>query len=82
MCRAKWKNEMERKKTLEWCKEKVAPEHERWCGGSLDGNLFPARVQCMDRNARNCNARGQSHGEDERTEHVALECEKYDRELR
>ena len=49
----KWKTEMERKKTLEWYKEKEALMYVRY-DGSLDGNLlFRARAQCMDVNARN-----------------------------
>ena len=50
---SKWKNEMGRKKTLEWYREKEAPKHERWYEGSLGGDLFRARAQCMDVNARN-----------------------------
>ena len=86
---SKWKNDMERKTTLEWYSEKKAPGYERWYDGSLGGDLlFRARAQCMDVNARNyrwsesrskvcqkCNS-----GEDETVVHVVLKCEKYVRE--
>ena len=51
---SKWKNEMERKKTLEWYREKEAPMYVKWYDGSLGGDLlFRARAQCMNVNARN-----------------------------
>ena len=88
---SKWKNEMERKKTLEWYREKEAPMYVKWYDGSLGGDLlFRARAQCMNVNARNYRW-SESHskvcqmcnmGEDETVEHVVLECEKYDRERR
>ena len=86
---SKWKNDMERKKTLEWFKEKEAPMYVRWYDGSLGGDLlFRARAQCMDVNTRNYRW-SESHskvcqmcdrGEDETVEHVLLECETYSRE--
>ena len=86
---SKWRNEMERKNTLEWYKEKDTPAYERWYDGSLGSDLlFRARAQCMDVNVRNY--RGSESGskvcqmcdmgEDETVEHVLLECDKYDRE--
>ena len=87
----KWKNEMERKTTLEWYRMKEAPKYERWYDGTLGGDLlFRARVQCMDVNARTYRW-SESHskecqmcdmGVDETVEHVVLECEKYERERR
>ena len=61
--------------------------YERWYDGSLGGDLFRARAQCMDVNARNyrwLESRSKvcqmcDMGEDETIEHVALECEKHDR---
>ena len=51
---SKWKIEIERKKTLEWFREKEAPMYVKWYDGSLNGDLlFRPRVQCMDVNARN-----------------------------
>ncbi|XP_063877492.1 uncharacterized protein LOC135109778 [Scylla paramamosain] len=84
-----WKNEMERKKTLEWYKEKEAPRYERWYDGSLGGDLlFRARAQCMDVNARSyrwSESRSKvcqmcDMGEDETVEHVVLECVQYARD--
>ena len=46
----KWKTEMERKKTLEWYREKETPMYVRWYDGRLGGDLFRARAQCMDVN--------------------------------
>ncbi|MPC69098.1 hypothetical protein E2C01_063313 [Portunus trituberculatus] len=43
---------MERKTTLELYKVKEAPMYERWYDGSLGGDLFRARAQCMDVKAR------------------------------
>ena len=86
---SKWKNDMERKTTLEWYREKKVPGYERWYDGSLGGDLlFRARAQCMDVNARNyrwSESRSKvcemcEMGEDETVVHVVLECEKYDRE--
>ena len=37
---SKWKTEMERKKTLEWYREKEAPMYVKWYDGSLGGDLF------------------------------------------
>ena len=85
----KWRNEMEKKKTLEWYKEKKVPSYESLYDGSLGSDLlFQARTQCMDVNARNYrwSESGSKEcqmcdmGEDETVEHVILECEKYDRE--
>ncbi len=85
----KWKNEMGRKSTLEWYKEKAAPMYERWYDGSLGGDLlFRARAQCMDVNARSyrwSESRSKvcqmcDMGEDETVEHVVLECAKYARD--
>ena len=85
----KWRNEMERKKTLEWYREKKAPKYVKWCDGSLGGDLlFQARTQCMDVNERNYRWSESGSkvcqmcdmGEDETVEHVMLECGKYDRE--
>ena len=85
----KWKNEMERKQTLEWYREKEEPKYEKCYDGSLGGDLlFQARAQCMDVNARNYRwSESQSKvcqmcdmGEDETVEHVVLECERYNRE--
>ena len=87
---SKWKTEMERKKTLEWYREKELPMYVRWYDGSLGGDLlFRARAQCMDVNARNyrwSESRSKvcqmyDMGEDETVEHVVLECEKYDRDI-
>ncbi|XP_063861501.1 uncharacterized protein LOC135101456 [Scylla paramamosain] len=84
-----WKNEMERKKTLEWYKEKEAPRYERWYDGSLGGDLlFRVRAQCMDVNARSyrwSESRSKvcqmcDMGEDVTVEHVVLECVKYARD--
>ena len=85
----KWRNEVERKSTLVWYKDKEAPAYERWYDGSLGSDLlFRARAQCMDVNARNYRW-SESHSkvcqmcdmeEDETVEHVVLECVKYDRE--
>ena len=47
-----WKIEMERKKTLGWYREKEAPMYVRWYDGSLGGDLFRVRAQCMDVNTR------------------------------
>ena len=44
---------MERKKTLEWYREKEAPIYVRWYDESLGGDLIRARAQCIDVNARN-----------------------------
>ena len=85
----KWRNEMERKSTLEWYKEKEAPAYERWYDGSLGSDLlFRARAQCMDVNERKYRWSDSGSkvcqmcdmGEDETVEHVLLECGKYDRE--
>ena len=84
----RWKQDMERKSTLEWYKEKESPGYVNWFEGSLGGDLlFRARAQCMDVNARNyrwsesrsklcqmCNLE-----EDESVEHIMLECPKYAR---
>ena len=59
-----------------------APMYERWYDGSLGGDLFPARAQCMDVNERNyrcsesCSKVCQmcNMGEDESVEHVVLDC--------
>ena len=81
-----WKNGMEKKKTLEWYKEKKEPRYERWYDGSLGGDLlFRARAQCMGVNARSYRwSESQSKtcqmcemGENETVEHVFLECEGY-----
>ena len=86
---SKWRNEMERKETLEWYKEKEVPKCERWYEGSLGGDLlFRARTQCLDVNARNyrwSESRSKvcqmcDRGVDETVLHVVLECEKYNRE--
>ena len=86
---SKWRNEMERKNTLEWYKEKETPAYERWYDGSLGSDLlFRARAQCMDVNVRNYRwsesgskeCQMCDRGEDETVEHVLLECDKYDRE--
>lgn len=86
---SKWKNEMERKSTMEWYREKEAPMYVKWYEGSLGGDLlFRARAKCMDVNARNyrwSESRSKvcqmcDMGEDETIEHVMLECEKYDRD--
>jgi len=85
---SKWKNELERKKSLEWYKEKEAPKYVKWYEESLGGDLFRARAQCMDVNARNyrwSESRSKvcqmcDMGEDETVEHVILECEKYGRD--
>lgn len=86
---SKWRNEMERKNTLEWYKEKETPAYESWYDGSLGSDLlFRARAQCMDVNVRNYRWSESGSkmcqmcdmGEDETVEHVLLECEKYDRE--
>ena len=69
---SKWKTEKERKKVLEWYREKEAPMY--------------ARAQCMDVNARNyrwSESRSKVRqmcdmGEDETVELVVLECVKYD----
>ncbi|MPC65527.1 hypothetical protein E2C01_059664 [Portunus trituberculatus] len=74
---------MERNSTLEWYKEKEAPMYERWYD-----DLFRARAQCMDVNARNyrlSESRSKvcqmcDMGEDETVEHALLECEKYERD--
>ena len=88
----KWRNEMERKDTLELYKEKGTPRYERWCDGSLGSDLlFRARAQCMDVNVRNYRwsesgskvCQRCDMGEDETVaEHVLLECDKYDCERR
>ena len=62
--------------------------YERWYDGSLGGDLFRARAQCMDVNDRNYRWSDFSSkvcqmcdmGEDESLEHVVLECEKYKRD--
>ena len=86
---SKWKTEMERKKAVEWYREKEAPMFVRWYDGSLFGDLlFRARAQYMDVNARNyrwSESRSKvcqmcDMGEDETVEHVVLKCEKYDRD--
>ncbi|XP_050705903.1 uncharacterized protein LOC126991179 [Eriocheir sinensis] len=86
---SKWKNEMERKETLDWYREKEAPKCEVWYEGSLGGDLlFRARAQCLDVNARNyrwSESRSKvcqmcDRGVDETVQHVVLECKKYDRE--
>ncbi|MPC63568.1 hypothetical protein E2C01_057667 [Portunus trituberculatus] len=86
-----WKNEMERKSTVEWYKEKEALMYERWYDGSLsDDLLFRARAQCMDGNARNYRwSKSLSKvcqmcdiGKEEMVQHVMLECEKHERDRR
>ena len=37
---SKWKNELERKKSLEWYKEKEAPKYVKWYEESLGGDLL------------------------------------------
>ena len=85
---SKWNTEMERKKTLEWYREKEAPMFVRWYDGSLGGDLFfRAKPQCMNVNAHNCRwleSRNKvcqmcDMGEDETVEHVVFECQMYDR---
>ena len=79
---------MERKSTLEWYREKEAPMYVKGYKGSLSGDLFRARAQCMDVNERNyrwSESRSKvcqmcDMGEDESVEHVVLECEKYERD--
>ncbi|MPC59521.1 hypothetical protein E2C01_053544 [Portunus trituberculatus] len=71
-------------------KAKEAPMYERWYDGSLGGDLFRARAQCMDVNTRNyrwSESRSKvcqvcDMGEDETVEHVVWECERYERERR
>ena len=84
----KWRDEMERKSTLEWYKNKKSPEYVTWYDGSLGGDLlFQARAQCMDVNARNyrwSESRSKvcqmcDMGVDETVEHIMLECTKYGR---
>ena len=84
---SKWKTKLERKKTLEWYRKKEAPMYVRWYNGSL-GDLFRARAQYIDVNARNYRW-SEFHskvcqmcdmGDDETVEHVILEFEKHDRE--
>ncbi|MPC29593.1 hypothetical protein E2C01_022834 [Portunus trituberculatus] len=66
--------------TLEWYKEKEAPMYERWYGGSLGGDLFKARAQCVDvSESRSKVCQMCDMGEDETVEHVMLECEKCER---
>ncbi len=80
---------MEGKTTLEWYKEKEAPQCESWYDGSLAGDLlFQARAQCMNVNTRNyrwSESRSKvcqkcDMGEDETVVHVMRECEKYERD--
>ena len=51
---AKWKMDMERKRSLDWYKVKKVPSFEIFYDGSLGSDLlFRARTQCLDVNARN-----------------------------
>ncbi|MPC40918.1 hypothetical protein E2C01_034492 [Portunus trituberculatus] len=65
--------------------------YERWYDGSLGGgDLFRARGQCMDVNARNYRwSKSRSKvcqmcdmGEDETVKHIMMECEKYETGMR
>ena len=85
----RWKHAMERKSTLEWFREKEAPQCVSWYDGSLGGDLlFQARAQCMNVNARNyrwSESRSKvcqkcDRGVDETVVHVMLLCERYRRE--
>ena len=48
----KWKTDGT-KEDFGMIREKEAPMYVRWNEGSLGGDLFRARAQCMDVNARN-----------------------------
>ncbi|XP_050694867.1 uncharacterized protein LOC126984800 isoform X3 [Eriocheir sinensis] len=85
----RWKHVMERKTTLEWYREKEAPQCVSWYDGSLGGDLlFQARAQCMNVNARNyrwSESRSKvcqmcDRGVDETVVHVILVCGRYRRE--